>query len=42
MKDFTSNLKTIIVSLVIGLFIGFLPGMGSGISNLIAYGQAKK
>ena len=42
LKDFTSNLKTIIVSLVIGLFIGFLPGMGSGISNLIAYGQAKK
>ena len=42
LKDFTSNAKTIIVSLVIGLFIGFLPGMGSGISNLIAYGQAKK
>ena len=42
LKDFTSNLKVIIVSLVIGLFIGFLPGMGSGISNLIAYGQAKK
>ena len=41
-KDFISNAKTIIVSLVIGLFIGFLPGMGSGISNLIAYGQAKK
>ena len=41
-KDFVSNAKTIIVSLVIGLFIGFLPGMGSGISNLIAYGQAKK
>ena len=42
LHDFTSNLKTILVSLVIGLFIGFLPGMGSGISNLIAYGQAKK
>ena len=42
LKDFTSNLKVILVSLVIGLFIGFLPGMGSGISNLIAYGQAKK
>jgi putative tricarboxylic transport membrane protein len=42
LKDFTSNAKTILVSLVIGLFIGFLPGMGSGISNLIAYGQAKK
>ena len=42
LKDFTSNMKVILVSLVIGLFIGFLPGMGSGISNLIAYGQAKK
>ena len=40
-KDFTENMKVIIVSLAIGLFIGFLPGMGSGISNLIAYGQAK-
>ncbi|MBR1409133.1 MAG: tripartite tricarboxylate transporter permease [Clostridia bacterium] len=40
--DFVNNAKTIIVSLLIGLFIGFLPGMGSGISNLIAYGQAKK
>lgn len=40
-KDFTENMKVIVVSLAIGLFIGFLPGMGSGISNLIAYGQAK-
>lgn len=42
LKDFTDNMKTIVVSLLIGLFIGFLPGMGSGISNLIAYGQAKR
>ncbi len=42
LADFVSNAKTIVVSLLIGLFIGFLPGMGSGISNLIAYGQAKK
>ena len=42
LKDFTENIRTILVSLVIGLFIGFLPGMGSGISNLIAYGQAKR
>lgn len=42
LKDIMANMKTILVSLVIGLFIGFLPGMGSGISNLIAYGQAKK
>ena len=41
-KDFKNNLKVIITSLFIGLWIGFLPGMGSGISNLIAYGQAKK
>ena len=41
-KDFVDNARTILVSLVIGLFVGFLPGMGSGISNLIAYGQAKK
>lgn len=41
LKDFTDNARVIIVSLAIGLFIGFLPGMGSGISNLIAYGQAK-
>ncbi|MCI6886979.1 MAG: tripartite tricarboxylate transporter permease [Lachnospiraceae bacterium] len=42
LKDFVDNAKTIIVSMLIGLFIGFLPGMGSGISNLIAYGQAKR
>lgn len=42
LQDFTDNARTIVVSLLIGLGIGFLPGMGSGISNLIAYGQAKK
>lgn len=42
LKDIMSNIKTILVSLFIGLWIGFLPGMGSGISNLVAYGQAKK
>ena len=41
LKDFTDNIRTILESLVIGLVIGFLPGMGSGISNLIAYGRAK-
>lgn len=41
-RDFIDNAKTIIISLLIGLGIGFLPGMGSGISNLISYGQAKK
>jgi len=42
LKDFTDNIKVIVVSLFIGLWIGFLPGMGSGISNILAYGQAKK
>ena len=41
-RDFVENAKTIIVSLLIGLGIGFLPGMGSGVSNIMAYGQAKK
>ena len=41
-RDITENLKVILTSLFIGLWIGFLPGMGSGISNIIAYGQAKK
>jgi len=41
-KDFIDNAKTIIVSLLIGLWIGFLPGMGAGVSNMISYGQAKK
>ena len=41
-RDFIDNAKTIITSLLIGLGIGFLPGMGSGISNIMAYGQAKK
>ena len=40
--EILENTKVILVSLFIGLWIGFLPGMGSGISNLIAYGQAKK
>lgn len=42
LQDFKDNARNIVVSLLIGLGIGFLPGMGSGISNLIAYGQAKK
>ena len=39
LKSFKANLKTIIPSLFIGLWIGFLPGMGSVYLNLIAYGQ---
>ena len=39
--DFSSNIPNIIRSFLIGLGIGFLPGMGSGISNMVAYGYAK-
>ncbi len=39
--DILRNIPTIIRSFFIGLWIGFLPGMGSGISNMVAYGQAK-
>lgn len=42
LKDFKDNFRVICVSMLIGLWIGFLPGMGSGISNIVAYGQAKK
>jgi len=40
-KEIFSNIKTIIISFFAGLWIGFLPGMGSGISNMVAYGYAK-
>ena len=39
--DFTKNIKTIISSLLIGLWIGFLPGMGSALSNMVSYSFAK-
>lgn len=42
LKDFKDNLGTIVMGLAIGLGIGFLPGMGGGVANMIAYGQAKK
>lgn len=40
-KDIFENIKTIVFAFVSGLWIGFLPGMGSGISNMVAYGYAK-
>ena len=40
-KDIIQNIKTIAFAFVSGLWIGFLPGMGSGISNMVAYGYAK-
>lgn len=42
LKDFTDNIKEIVVPLLIGLFIGFLPGMGGGVASMISYGQMKK
>ena len=39
--DIIKEMSTIIRSFFIGFWIGFLPGMGSGISNMVAYGQAK-
>ena len=41
LKDLTDNTINIIRSFLIGLWIGFLPGMGAGLSNMIAYAQAK-
>ncbi len=41
LTDVTNHIGTIIRSFLLGLWIGFLPGMGSGVSNLIAYAQAK-
>lgn len=40
-KDLTSNVGNIIRSFFIGLGIGFLPGMGSALSNVVAYATAK-
>ncbi|QQO08665.1 tripartite tricarboxylate transporter permease [Breznakiella homolactica] len=41
LKEFISNIGNMIRSFLIGLWIGFLPGMGAGLSNMVAYGQAK-
>ncbi len=40
-QDFKEEMGNIIRSFLIGLGIGFLPGMGSGLSNLVAYSSAK-
>jgi putative tricarboxylic transport membrane protein len=40
-SDITSNIGNIIRSFMIGLWVGFLPGMGSGLSNMVAYAQAR-
>ncbi len=41
LSDIFDNIKIIVQSFLIGLWIGFLPGMGSGLSNMVAYAQAK-
>jgi len=41
MKEFIDNTGNLIRSFLIGLWIGFLPGMGSALSNMVAYAQAK-
>lgn len=40
-KEFKDNILNIIRSFFIGLGIGFLPGMGSGISAFVAYAKTK-
>ena len=41
LKEFIDNAGLIVKSFIIGLWIGFLPGMGSGLSNMVAYASAK-
>ena len=41
MKDIWDQKINIIRSWFVGLWIGFLPGMGSGISCMVAYGMAR-
>ncbi len=40
-KDAVNHKVNVIRSFIMGLWIGFLPGMGSGLSCMVAYGQAK-
>lgn len=39
--DIAKNVFNIIRSFLIGVFIGFLPGMGPTLSNVVSYGMAK-
>jgi len=40
-QEITNNIVIIVRSFFIGLGIGFLPGMGAGLSNIVAYSVAK-
>jgi putative tricarboxylic transport membrane protein len=42
LQEFIDNTVNLIRSFLIGLWIGFLPGMGSGLSNMVAYAEAKR
>ena len=41
MKEYFSHGRTIVTSYGIGLAIGFMPGMGAGLSNVVSYAIAK-
>ncbi len=41
MADIVTQWVNIVRSFLIGLWIGFLPGMGAGLSNVVAYSAAK-
>ena len=41
LKEYRDNAWNMIRSFFIGLWIGFLPGMGAALSNMVAYAQAK-
>ena len=41
LKEYFSHTGLILKSFFIGLWIGFLPGLGGGLANLVAYAQAK-
>lgn len=41
LKEYFSYWKTILRSFGVGLWIGFLPGMGAALSNIVAYAMTK-
>ena len=40
-SEYFSHGKVILQSFFVGLWIGFLPGLGAGLSNIVAYAMAK-
>lgn len=41
LREYRDNAWNMVRSFMIGLWIGFLPGMGAALSNMVAYAQAK-